>query len=322
MTGKPWDKWLLLVVAVVVIGLSALFAMQALGFADRFEQVSVTPKNELPPTEEAKSTIAKSLVEKTQTWNNPMKGDAPKAVPLFVSIPLIEANGVVIDMLDPNAPLLREPVSNAWLMANNLEFLNAGVLGQDSDSDGFNNLAEWEAKTDPKDPSSHPPYAEKLVFASRQKQDYILRFAARPDPERFQIIRLPSVIWPQRETWLMRIGETSKDQQFRIESFEENQVRNNVGINVDASVLKVTYLPKNEVHDLIRNIDTAIPTYFAEMKFILDPAYKEYIKEGETFSLTADPETKYRVVKVNEDSVIISYQTGSEPEQTLEIPKS
>ncbi len=322
MSGKPWDKWLLLLVAVVVIGLSALFAMQSLGFADRFELTSVPAKDELPETEEVKALSAKSLVEKTRSWTNPVKGEAPKAVPLFVSIPLIEANGVVIDMLDPNAPLLRPPVPNAWLMANQMDFLNAGVLAQDSDSDGFDNLAEWEAKTDPKDAKAHPPYAEKLVFVSRQKQDYILKFAARPDPERFQIIRLPSVVWPQRETYLMRIGETSKDQQFRIESFEENQVRNNVGINVDASVLKVTYLPKNEVHDLVRNLETPIPTYFAEMKFILDPQYKEYIKEGEAFSLTADPETKYRVVKVNEASVVISYQTGTEPEQTLEIPKS
>lgn len=322
MSGKAWDKWLLLFVAIAVIALSALFGMKALGFSERFELVSITPKNDLPDTEEARSNSAKSLVEKSQIWSNPVKGEAPKAVPLFVSIPLIEANGVVIDMLDPNAPLLRPPVSNAWLMANNLDFLNAGVLAQDSDSDGFNNLAEWEAKTDPKDATAHPPYAEKLVFVSRQKQDYILKFAARPDPERFQITRLPSVIWPERKTWLMRIGDTSEDQQFKIESFEENQVRNNVGINVDASVLKITYLPKNEVVDLVRNIDTPIPTYFAELKFILDPQYKEYIKEGEAFSLTADPETKYRVIKVNEDSVVISFQTGTEPEQTLEIPKS
>lgn len=321
MSGKAWDKFILLIVGLVVIGLAVMFSMQAMAFGDRFGLNETTPKNDLPETKEALAGAAKSFVEKAKSWSNPVKGSAPKPVPLFVSIPLIEKDGAVIDMLDPNAPLLRPPASNAWLMSNNLDYLNAGVLSQDSDSDGFPNREEWDAKTNPRDAKSHPPYAAKLIFASRQKQDYIVKFAARPDADRFQIIRVPSAKWPQRETFLMKVGDTSGDQQFRIESFEEKKAVNGVGIEVDASVLKVTYLPKNEVHELVRNVDTSIPTYFAEMKFELDPQFQQYVKEGETFNLTMDPETKYRVKTVNESSVVVVYQTGSDPEQTLEIPK-
>ncbi len=321
MNGKAWDKLVLLIVGLIVAAVSVMFTLQALAFADKFVLPKVTPQDDLPETEEAVAGMAKGFVEKSQSWSNPVKGAAPKPVPLFVSIPIVEAGGVLIDMLDPNAPLLRPPVPNAWLMSNNLDFLNAGVLSQDSDRDGFTNLAEWEAKTDPNDSKSHPPYAEKLIFSGRQQEVYLLKFAARPDSERFQIARLPSSKWPQRDTFLMRIGEVSKDQQFRIEAFAEKTALNNVGIQADASELTITYLPKNETHVLVRNVDKPIPTYFADMKFELDPSYQQYVKEGEAFSLTADPETKYRVVKVEENSVTITYQTGAEPEQSIEIPK-
>lgn len=321
MSGKAWDKLILLVAGLAVIGVSALFSMRALGFAENFVLNEGAPKNDLPETEEPRVNIARSFVEKTQAWTNPKKGEPEKALPLFVSVPIVEAGGKLYDMGDPNEESLRPPVTNAWLMAHNLDYLNSGVLSQDSDRDGFDNLAEWEAKTNPVDAKSHPPYAEKLIFASRQQEVYTLRFAAKPDDERFQINRLPSRKWPQGKNFYLRIGEAADDGQFRVDGYEEKRAPNNAGIEVDASVVKITYLPKNEAHELTRNVDTAIPTYFAEMKFELDPAFQQYVKEGDAFNLTIDPETRYRVVKVEADSVEITYQTGAEPEQTIQIPK-
>jgi hypothetical protein len=153
----------------------------------------------------------------------------------------------------------------------------------------------------------------------------MLRFSARPDADRFQIMRLPTGRWPQRDNFYLKVGEVSEDQQFRIESFEEKRARNNVGIEVDASVLTIKHLPQDKDFQLIRNIDTTIPTYFVELAFPLDPATlsgdDRYVKEGDAFNIVIDPETKYRVVKVNENSVIINYQKGDSPEQTIEINK-
>ena len=47
-----------------------------------------------------------------------------------------------------------------------------------------------------------------------------------------------------------------------------------------------------------------------------------FVKEGEAFNLLKDPDTKYRVKEVKENSVIITYQTGEEPENTIEIEKN
>lgn len=324
MKDKAWDTFLLLAVALLVIGLSGLFVMRALAFGENFGIERSAKSEEFPETLEARAAGATEFVEKTQTWVTPSKGEGAKQkqVPLFVSVPIVEAEGKLIDMSDPGAPQLRPPVTNAWLMSNNLDYLNSGVLSQDPDGDGFTNLEEWEAKTVPVDPKSHPPYAEKLIFASRQQEVYMLRFSARPDSERFQIMRIPTTKWPQRDSFMLKIGEISKDEQFRVESFEEKTAVNNVGIQADATEVTVTYLPTQAKVVLVKNVDTPIPTYYAEMQFALDPQFKQYVKEGETFNLAIDPDTKYRVVKVNEDSVVITYQTGTEPEQTVEITKN
>jgi len=323
MNSKAWDKVLLLMVSIAVIGLSALFAMKALAFGEKFGMEKGARRDELPATLEVRANGATTFVEKSQTWVTPSKGEGTKLkpVPLFVSVPIIEAGGKPIDMSDPEAPLLRPPVSNSWLMANNLDYLNSSVLSQDPDGDGFTSLAEWEAKTAPVDPKSHPPYAAKLIFASRQQEVYMLKFSARPDAERFQIMRVATAKWPQRDSFMMKAGEISKDQQFRIESVEEKRAVNTVGIEADATEVTATYLPTQAKVVLVKGIDTSIPTYFAEMKFELDPQFKEYVKEGDAFNLTIDPDTKYRVTKVNEASVVVTYQTGTEPEQTVEITK-
>lgn len=323
MNAKPWDKYLLVAVALVVIGLSALFVMKVTGFSDRFQLKAAVPNNEIAGTDATIATIATGYVKRKLVWKTVGKGSGGvKPVPLFVSIPIVEAKGILYDMLDPKTPPLRPPVTNIWLITNNLDFLTAGVLSQDPDGDGYTSLEEWEAKTAPSDPASHPPYADKLLFTSREQEDYKLKFSARPDKARFQIMRVATRKWPQRENFYLRVGETSEDKQFRLDSFEEKKAKNQFGIEVDATVLTVTYLPKGDTHELIKDIETTIPTYYAQMQFKLDPSFKEYVKEGDAFNLTIDPETKYRVIKVNEDSVAISYQTGDAPLQEVEIKKN
>ncbi|MDA7920148.1 hypothetical protein N9B73_00200 [Verrucomicrobiales bacterium] len=323
MNAKPWDKYLLVAVALVVIGLSALFFMKVSGFSERFQLMSAVPNNEIAETEANVAKIATGYVQRKLVWETVGKGSgAAKPVPLFVSIPIVEAKGKLYDMLDPEEEPLRPPVTNTWLITNNLDFLSAGVLAHDPDGDGYTSLEEWDAKTAPTDPDSHPPYADKLLFGGREQQEYTLQFSARPDQERFQIKRVRTRKWPQDENFYLRVGETSDDGQFRLDSFEEKKAKNQFGIEVDAAVLTVTYLPKGGNYQLVKGVETVIPTYFALMQFKLDPSFKEYVKEGDAFNLTIDSETKYRVVKVNEGSVVISYQTGDAPEQTVEIKKN
>jgi hypothetical protein len=317
----PWDKILLIVSAVLVLGLSGWFVTKALAFKDLFIMQSAVPNNMMPGTKIDQTEAASGFVMKATNWESPNKGtaQAPKILPLFVSIPIVEINGILIDMTDPAAQAIRPPVSNQWLMDNNLDFLNKSVLNQDSDRDGYSNLEEWTGQTNPQKAESHPPYAGKLVLKKRQSQIYRVTFAARPDNTKFQIKREPTQRWPKPENFYLAIGETSSDAQIRLDSFEEKTLKNALGITVDASILNVTFLPKSTKHILVRNVAEDIHTYFAELEFLLEPGKTFFVKEGDTFPLAVDPTTKYRLVKVEENVATITYEVSSGETKTLEV---
>jgi len=318
MNSNSWDKILLIVISVVVIGVAGLFISKSMSFSENFVLEKGVPNDEMPPTDERRADIASTYVDSTKEWEAPLRGESPKPLPLFVSIPIVEMKGQLIDMLDPNAPTLREPVTNAWLLQNNLDFLNKGVLSQDPDGDGYTNREEWDGKTEPRNADSHPPYVDKLRMVKREQEVYKLKFAARPDAQRFQIIRMPTSKWPKRENFYVRVGEVSEDKQFKVDSFEEKSAQRN-GITVDASVLNITYLPKNTKHQLVRNVEEDMPTYYAELEFLLDKGNTFYVKEGDTFPITRDPGTKYRVTKVNDNSATVVYETADGQSKTVEI---
>lgn len=316
-----WDKLLLIVVAILVIGLGGLFITKALSFKNQFDMESARPKDEMPETRTGQTDIATNYVKRATNWVLPGKGTPPKPLPLFVSIPIVEMDGRTINLGDPNAEMIRPPVANKWLLDNQLDFLNKSVLNQDPDGDGYTNLEEWNGKTDPKSAESHPPYADKLVLAQRRSQVYRALFAAKPDDQRYQIQRLPSAKWPKRENFYVMMGGTTDDQQLRLDSFEQKQATNNIGITVDASVLSVTFLPTGTKHQLVRKVVEEIPTYYGELEFLLEPGKTFFVKEGDTFPIARDPNTKYRLVKVTEDLATISYETGPGQTETVEIKK-
>lgn len=315
-----WEKLAVFVVTLIVVLASVGTIKKALGYPDQFVEEAPVPKSELPPLDFEELSEAQMLLDDDSTWRDetrPIPGtDNVRKLPLFVSIPMIEVEGRLIDLSDPNAEKVREPVTNQWLMENNLDLLSSSILDQDSDGDAFTNLEEWEAKTSPVDPADHPVYATKMKFISRQQQSYIIKFAARPDEGTFQISRVPTSAWPKRATFLMGIGDTSEDGQFRIESIEEKTGTSNVGITVDAAELTVTHLPTDTKHIVKRGVDTNIPTYFAEFQFPLGDGKSFYKKIGESFALELNPETKYKVIDIQEDRAVVSPGAGK-PDVTV-----
>ena len=321
MKGSSWDKMLLVAVALAVVGIGGWFATKAVAFKSQFPVETPKEGNKFPETKTDQAEFATKYVKTVNNWNLPKKGTPPKPLPLFVSIPIVEINGATIDMLNPEAAPIRPPASNGWLLNHNLDYLSKTVLSQDPDGDGYSNLEEWNGKTDPKSSDSHPPYAQKIALVARRAQVYKIKFATRPDNERFQIQRMPSTRWPKKANDYLRLGEISEDKQIRLDSFEEKFATSSVGIKVDASVLSITFLPTGKKETIVRGIVTDIPTYFAELEFLLEPGKTFFVKEGDTFSLAKDPGAKYRVVKVTEDSATITYETAPGQEQSIEIKK-
>ena len=321
---QNWDRAILTLVGLIGIALATLFVIKAQGYPGTFEMEPAQPNNELPQPDSPTVENAQKFLDQEVKWVLPMKGtEAPKPLPLFVSIPIVEVGGELIDPNDPKDRQIRPPASNKWLLDNGLDFLDGGVMSQDPDGDEFTNEEEWEAKTDPKAPGSHPPYADKLVLVSRKQQSYILQFVAMPDAQRFQVVKLPSPASPGRQNFMLQMGQTSDDNNFRVESIEKKEGRNNLGIVVDQSVLTITYLPTGEKIPLERGKEVTIPTYFAEFEFLIGGGNKFFVKKGDPFVLPVDPDTKYKLIDIQEQEAEISFEPEPGKEVRLKItPKN
>lgn len=321
---ENWDKATLIAVGIIAIALSVLFGLKAQAYPSTFEMERTTPNNEIPQADTAKVESARQFLDEEIKWVLPIKGEeAPKPLPLFVSVPIVEIGGDLIDMNDPNAKAVRPPATNKWLLENRLDYLDAGIMQQDIDGDEFSNEEEWDAKTDPRDPNSHPSYTDKLHLVARRQQSYVLLFQTMPDDKRFQIRRLPSAAHAGQENFMMTAGETSSDGMFRVESVEKAEGKNDLGITVDQSKLTITYLPTGEKKILTRGLEETIPTYYAEFEFELAGGSKFFVKQGDPFVLPVDSETKYKLVDIQEQEAEISYMAEPGKEVTVKItPKN
>lgn len=318
--NKNWDRAILTAVGLAGIALAVVFGLKARSYPALFEIEPAQPNDELPVPEGPKVDGAQAFLDQEAKWVLPIKGtEAPKPLPLFVSIPIVEVAGELIDMNDPKARQVRPPASNQWLLENGLDFLDGGVMGQDPDGDEFTNEEEWTAKTNPKDSGSHPPYTDKLFLLSRKQQSYTLKFMTMPDEQRFQIQRLPSAAYPGNQNFMLRIGESSSDNMFRVESVEKKQGQNNLGITVDQSELTVTYIPTGESVKLIRGVEQPIPTYYGEFEFVIGGGSKFFVKKGDPFVLPVDPDTKYKLVDIQEQEAEISFEPEPGKEVKLKI---
>ncbi len=315
---EAWDKYLLIAFGVAGIACAALFGMKALAFSEQFEIKAVEQNDAMPDLKTGLVQRTQGIVASGQhLWETPNKqvGGAEMPVPLFVSVPIVEKEGRLINLRNPTNPPLRPPVTNAWLLEHGLDYLNSSILVMDADGDGFSNLEEWKGQTSPSDPADSPPYATKLSFVERKQEIYLASFSAQPDAQSFQIKRLPTAKWPQADNFYLKVGEESDDGQLRVESFTPS---NTPGVQPS---VKVTFLPTGEVFELARRADVPMAVDFAQISFALDPSKEILVREGDSFTLDLSPGVEYLVDQVDADSANLVVKIDGKPDQEYKIEK-
>ena len=120
--------------------------------------------------------IPKTLVslKLDRTWNQALDGDRP--VDLFTGIPLF------VSSLAPEKPIdllkdepVHPPIPNTWWIENRLDPGFADSPNRDPDQDGFSNLEEFNAKTDPNSAKSIPSLIAKLMYVKDESLGWVLR---------------------------------------------------------------------------------------------------------------------------------------------------
>ncbi len=107
-------------------------------------------------------------------WEQALDGDRP--VDLFTGIPLFVASSAPekpIDLLK-DAPV-HPPIPNTWWIEHRIDPGFADSPSRDPDQDGFSNLEEFKAKTDPNDAKSFPSLIAKLMYLKDESLGWVLR---------------------------------------------------------------------------------------------------------------------------------------------------
>ncbi|MES2439784.1 MAG: Amuc_1099 family pilus-like system protein [Verrucomicrobiota bacterium] len=120
--------------------------------------------------------ISKALVsmKRDLTPTQGMAGERP--VDLFTGIPLFVTSTEPDKPLDPySGPLIHPPILNAWWNEHRLDPGFADSPNRDPDEDGFSNLEEYNAKTDPNDSKSVPSLIAKLLYIRDESLTWVIR---------------------------------------------------------------------------------------------------------------------------------------------------
>jgi hypothetical protein len=162
--------------AVLVAGGLAFTGWQK--FSSVEEQFSSVPNgggNNDPAVKGADSVAtAKSSFQLNRHW---VKGDDNgRPVDLFTGVALFVNKNDQANPLDFfKGESVHPPIPNSWWIDNRIDPGFGDSPQRDADEDGFTNLEEFTANTDPSDASDYPPLISKLIYVGDESVDWVLR---------------------------------------------------------------------------------------------------------------------------------------------------
>jgi len=176
---KPWINSNYHLVVLCISAAILIFSAYALisdhgTFPKRFQTGNETAPRMSSHPENA-SALMKEISERLDNrliWEARRDG----ASPLISRLYLLK-NGTLTDPLEQSESLY-PPVPNKWLFDHGLDYTDVRILERDPKHKGFTVLEEFQAGTDPNDPSKSPPLRTKLNYsdADIHKSSYVLEF--------------------------------------------------------------------------------------------------------------------------------------------------
>ena len=116
-----------------------------------------------------------SSMKLDRSWTQAVFNERP--VDLFTGIPLFVAAASpdkAVNLLDKGGEMIHSPIPNIWWIEHRLDPGFGDSPSRDPDEDGFTNLEEFNAKTDPNDVKSHPTLIEKLMYVGDETLEWVV----------------------------------------------------------------------------------------------------------------------------------------------------
>ena len=135
---------------------------------------AVAPFEKSPEITQLADEEPKLSSPNASAWNAPDDGGS-----LFVSRIYLLGEAGLVDLYDSDLQLY-EGIPNEWLLKHNLDYTDKQLATRDPDNDGFTNLEEFRAGTDPMDPASRPAAWSKLRLVSSKIDKLRTKFESLP----------------------------------------------------------------------------------------------------------------------------------------------
>jgi hypothetical protein len=286
-----------------------------------------------------KIPMAMQSMKLDRTWKQALDGDRP--VDLFTGIALFVKSSAPDKPLDllKDSPI-HPPITNIWWIENRIDPGFADSPARDPDGDGFSNLEEFKAKTDPNSSKSFPPLIAKLMYVKDESIGWVIRpgygsggnfpFTYEDTKGRKNRVKAGEPIAPGG---LFFDAEPMKGRYKLLGSEVRKELNKKVNVEMDITIVRIEDQRPNKM-----GVVYEIPSPLAEerkgehLKFdrtavlslqALGLAGKEMkVEENTTFALPSDADKKEYLLKtVTPDSISVEYSDPSGSRRTVKIRK-
>jgi hypothetical protein len=288
-----YDRVALIAAALFLLISAVSIWWSAIQFGNRLAaQTGLPPKNASPPATAAEVDRAAERLQNPAQWKSSTRSG------LFVPEKhFIGANGLPATL---QTAQVHPPVPNDWIEKFNLPIQDADVLEQDTDTDGFTNVNEWQGGTDPTNKDSHPDYLTKLHLVSATEEPFRFIFASWVDGT-FAL----NTIDQSEPTQFLKMGDVVRGTDFKIVRFTEKHERNQYGTNVDVSELLLEHRQTRAQVTLVKEKVATSPQSVATFVYTWGGRREFEVRKDQEFSLKPIEEINYKLVDVQPNKAVI-----------------
>lgn len=250
------------------------------------------------------------------------------------------------DPVDPfkDAPI-HPPIDNRWFLDHRVPIGYKDSPQRDPDGDGFSNIEEYEAKTLPNDPRSHPPLIAKLTYVGQEAKEWLLMFTMDIGPAQNQFkymhqdkgrkqigMGMNQMVKPGDILQFKEAGPG--DGRWKLLKIEERQELNErINVNETNKYAIIEDLKENKKGDTFevpRKMPRAVQPQHArydrkaslELRAIGFTGKPFLVEERTAFALPpGSPEKNYFLKEVTDDAVVVQMAGDGGQQQEVVIPK-
>lgn len=323
------------------VGLGVLGWLKLNGVDDEFSAVfSGSGENNTAVKDAGLVAKASSGLSNPRIWDQADVSGRP--VGLFTGVPLFVTKTPGAEPVDPwGGEDIHKPIPNQWWLKYKLDPGFGDSPQRDPDGDGFSNLEEFEAKTDPTNSSDFPSIIAKLQYV----RDDSLWFYVRPGFDSAGAFSFTYADGQKRENKTKAGAEAQpgglffaegvmKDR-FKLLGSEERAVKNE-RLNFEEKIRFVRVEDqqpnkKGRIYDIKQNFNlererAAYTQYDRSAVLVLEALGnqgKEFkIEENTTFSLPPDGAKKdYLLKTVTPEKIEVEFTAPDGTKKTVEILK-